>query len=109
MLIIEIDEQGQVVYAELAEPAGHGFDEAAMEAVQQFTFSPALDSEGPVPVIIEFAYGFVLDVDEHEGALADEQALEDSPVELPVNLEGQLVEMGTRRSLPDFPVLLTEL
>ncbi len=109
LLIIEIDEQGQVVYAELAEPAGHGFDEAAMEAVQQFTFSPALDSEGPVPVIIEFAYGFVLDVDEHEGALADEQALEDSPVELPVNLEGQLVEMGTRRSLPDFPVLLTEL
>ncbi len=108
-LVIEIDEQGQVVASEVLVPVGHGFDEAALAAAQQFVFSPAEDENGPVPVIIEFAYGFVLDSDAHEGAVADERVPDEPEVELPVNLDGQLVEMGTRRPLPDFPVLLPDL
>ncbi len=109
VLAIEIDETGKVVMSEVIEAAGHGFDEAAMSAAQQFLFSPAEDEQGPVPVIIEFAYGFVLDADSVEGALAEEPPEDEPAVELPVTLEGQLVEMGTRRALPDFPVLLPEL
>jgi TonB family protein len=109
ILIVEIDEQGAVVAAEVAEPAGYGFDEAAVEAVQQFAFSPAEDELGPVPVIIEFAYGFVLDAASVEGAMAEEPAEGALPAELPVTLEGQLLEMGTRRPLPRFPVLLPDL
>ncbi len=113
LLALEIDETGAVVSAEVLEPVGHGFDEAALEAVVQFRFSPAEDEQGPVPVIIEFAYGFVGDIAAHEGAhadvQADEQAAEEIQAELPVNLEGQLTEMGTKRTLRDFPVLLPEL
>ena len=108
-LAVEIDEAGRVVDVEVLEPVGHGFDEAALEAVQRFRFSPAEDELGPVPVIIEFAYGFVLDADSVEGAVA-EQTDDDQPAaELPVTLEGHLQEMGTRRDLPDFPVLLPDL
>jgi TonB family protein len=108
-LVVEIDEAGSVVSAEVLEPVGYGFDEAALQAVESFLFSPAEDELGPVPVIIEFAYGFVLDADSVEGAVAEQQAEDTPPVELPVTLEGQLVEMGTRRPLPAFPVLLPAL
>ncbi len=108
-LAVEIDEQGAVVAVEVLEPVGYGFDEAATAAVEQFVFSPAEDEQGPVPVIIEFAYGFVLDADSVEGAVAEEPQEEGAPEELPVTLEGQLIEMGTRRPLPQFPVLLPEL
>ncbi|MBM4391249.1 MAG: energy transducer TonB, partial [Deltaproteobacteria bacterium] len=61
ILAIEIDAQGAVTRVEVAQSAGHGFDEAAVEAARAFKFSPAEDAAGPVPVAIEFAYGFVLD------------------------------------------------
>jgi TonB family protein len=109
VLVIEIDEAGNVLAAEVVEPAGFGFDEAALAAVEQFVFSPAEDTQGPVPVIIEFAYGFVLDAASVEGAVAEEPADGPPVAELPVTLEGHLREMGTRRDLADFPVLLPEL
>ena len=55
-LLIEIDETGVVSHVEVDSPAGHGFDEAALEAAKQFVFSPAEDEYGAVPVLIEFAY-----------------------------------------------------
>jgi len=109
LLVIEIDERGAVVMAEVLVPVGYGFDEAALEAVQQFQFSPAEDELGPVPVMIEFAYGFVLDADSVEGAVAEEPTDDLPAVELPVTLEGHLQEMGTRRDLLDFNVLLPDL
>ena len=42
----------------MIEPVGDGFDEAAVAAVQQMTF-PA-ETRRSVPVVFEFAYGFVL-------------------------------------------------
>lgn len=104
-LEIEIDEEGNVVDVQVPDPVGHGFDEAAARAARQFRFSPAEDEQGPVPVIIEFEYGFVLDAAEREGAVPEESP-EESSTPLPVNLDGMLLEMGTRRPLPDFPVLL---
>lgn len=104
LLLIEIDETGAVTHVEALAPIGNGFDEAAMEAAWKFRFSPAEDATGPVPVAIEFAYGFVLDAAAREGALP-----EDAPeevAELPVNLEGTLLEMGTRRPLSGFAVHL---
>ncbi len=97
LLLIEIDETGTVASVEVLEAAGWGFDEAAVAAAQQFTFTPAEDETGPVPVIIEFEYGFVLDADRVEGAVEDEQVAETVDAEPPpVNLEGWLIEMGSR-------------
>ena len=100
-LLIEIDETGVVSHVEIDSPAGHGFDEAALEAAKQFVFSPAEDEYGPVPVLIEFAYGFALD------ALPEEP--DAPPAELPINLDGQLTEKGTRQPLAGFAVTLPDL
>ena len=96
LLELEIDETGAVRSAEVIGPAGHGFDEAAVEAARGFRFSPAEDASGPVPVIIEFAYSF---------ELAEETASEEAP-EAAVTLEGSVIEMGTRRPLPEAAVVI---
>lgn len=102
LLLIEIDETGVVTYAEVLQPIGHGFDEAALEAIKQFTFVPAEDTNGPTAVALEFEYGFVLDVSEVEGAVPDD--VPEEPQELPVNLEGTVIEMATRKPLPEMAV-----
>ncbi|MBK9645088.1 MAG: TonB family protein [Deltaproteobacteria bacterium] len=103
LLLLEVNETGQVYNVTVLESAGWGFDEAAVEAAKQFVFSPAEDAAGPVPVALEFEYGFVLDAAATEGALPEEPVVEEV-VELPVNLEGQVVEMATRRPLPEMSV-----
>ncbi len=97
VLLIEIDETGAVSAVEVLEAAGWGFDEAAVAAAQRFVFSPAEDETGPVPVAIEFEYGFVLDAEEVDNAVEDQQIADQIEAEpAPVNLEGWLIEMGTR-------------
>jgi TonB family protein len=100
-LLIEIDEAGTVSAVEVLTPAGYGFDEAAAEAARQMRFTPAEDESGPVPVAIEFDYGFVLDSSADERAIPQETIDADKAV---VNLEGILREMGTRRPLEGFVV-----
>jgi TonB family protein len=41
VLLLEIDAEGKVTGAQVVEPAGHGFDEAAREAALRFRFEPA--------------------------------------------------------------------
>ncbi|GDX78422.1 TonB-dependent receptor [Deltaproteobacteria bacterium] len=101
-LVLEIDATGAVTRVDVAVPAGNGFDEAAVEAAKQFKFSPAEDASGPVPVAVEFAYGFVLDAAAVEGARPDEAAAAAASAEAPITLEGTVVEMGTRRPVADF-------
>lgn len=84
-LLLEIDETGAVTRVEVLVPAGQGFDEAAVQAASAFRFTPAEDATGPVPVAVEFDYGF---------QLAPEPA--PAAVEPPVVVEGQLKEMATR-------------
>jgi TonB family protein len=101
-LLITIDALGLVTEVELIAPAGEGFDEAALEAARQFRFRPAEDATGPVPVAIEFDYGFVADARGHVDAVPEAPL---PPVaELPVNLEGSLIEMGTRAPVDGAPV-----
>jgi TonB family protein len=58
---IGIDEKGNVAELRIVDRAGHGFDEAAMKAMRQFKFSPALANDGrPVPVRIVYKYRFDL-------------------------------------------------
>ncbi len=98
-LAIELDEAGAIVQVEIVRPAGNGFDEAAVAAVRQMTFSPARTTEGPVPVIFEFDYGFTL---------APEPPATTAPPEPPpVTLDGTLREMGTRKPVIGARVVVT--
>lgn len=115
LLLVEVDETGAVAAVEVLAGLGHGLDEAAAEAARQFRFSPAEDETGPVPVVLEFAYGFVLDAGTVEEALpeeapaaeADTGGTEAAEHEAPVNLQGTVVEMGTRRPLEAIQVSAT--
>ena len=60
VLRLTIDATGQVTQAEVTEPAGHGFDEAAQAAALKFRFEPATRDGKPVPVKILYKYSFTL-------------------------------------------------
>ena len=57
-LEVVVDERGVVVDAKVTSPAGHGFDEAALDAVRKFTFDPARDHEAAVRSMVQLAYEF---------------------------------------------------
>ncbi len=59
-LRLTIDGHGQVIEANVSEAAGHGFDEAAREAVRHFRFAPALRGGQPVQARLHFVYEFKL-------------------------------------------------
>jgi len=93
VLLLSVNEEGHVTSVKVQTPAGHGFDEAALEAVRQFEFIPA-ESEGvPVPVEITYRYAFVLKKQQ----------------ELPVNFRGEVRERGTRNPVPGVTVSLPDL
>ncbi len=100
-LLVEIDETGAVMNATIDAPVGQGFDEAALAAVKQMRFTPATTAEGPVPVAFEFDYGFVLKVAEPP---PDQPPAEVAPA--PVNLDGIVHEMGTRRLLESITLVV---
>ncbi|HHO50593.1 MAG TPA: TonB family protein [Deltaproteobacteria bacterium] len=101
-LRIELTGEGEVDGIEVLEPAGHGFDEAAVDAVLAMTFSPARTAEGPVSVVFDFEYGFEL----RPGPTPPEP---EAPP--PVNLEGEVIEMATRDPIAGVTVVVdgTEL
>lgn len=102
-LLVEIDDTGAVTKVDVLRPAGNGFDEAAVEATLQFKFTPAATEAGPVPVQIEFDYGFVHEPDPETAVPppAEDEA------DLPVAVTGTLKEMGTRIPLAKFEVTAT--
>ncbi len=69
-LAIAIDEQGRVTNVQVLEPAGHGFDEAAVAAARRFEFEPARLGDEPVPVTIRFTYRFQVTTRPEPEALA---------------------------------------
>lgn len=100
-LLIEISEVGTVSRVEVLRPAGHGFDEAAVEAARALQFKPAETEAGPVPVQVEFDYGFVAEPDPKTAVPPPES---EDVADLPVSITGTLTEMGTRIPLGNFTV-----
>lgn len=87
-LLIEINEEGRVTRAEVIEPVGDGFDEAAQAALLESLFTPAQTETGPVTVVVEFTYRFSL--------------AESAPA--PPNLTGVVRQKGTRIPLAGVEV-----
>jgi TonB family protein len=53
-----IDEHGAVLRARVVTPQGHGFDEAAIDAVKHSTFEPGRSGETPITSVVELSYAF---------------------------------------------------
>lgn len=98
-LLVTLSADGSVAEVAVAESQGHGFDEAAVEAVRRFRFTPAEVDGAPAPVQIEYAYHFVLEV----AAPADAGAPGDAGVDAvpavalgSARLKGRLIARGSR-------------
>ncbi len=59
-LEITLAANGSITDLKVAEPGGHGFDEAAMAAVKQFVFTPAEIDGQPAAVTFHYVYHFVM-------------------------------------------------
>jgi TonB family protein len=58
---LDVDENGLVTAVEILEPAGHGFDEAARDAMLQFVFTPALQDGVAIPSRVDYRYTFFIE------------------------------------------------
>jgi TonB family protein len=58
-LRIGLDRTGKIRFVKVLRPAGHGFDEAAVKALWQFRFSPAVSNDGQaVDYLLTYHYTF---------------------------------------------------
>ncbi len=100
MLEVHIDATGKVTTAKVLEPAGHGFDEAAEQAVRSFLFRPAQKDGQPIAARILYRYDFTLS--DQPAPVADtEPALPPPSV-----LRGRLETTLTKEPLPNAKITL---
>lgn len=93
---IDIGADGKVTDARVTKSAGAAFDEAALAAVRQFEFSPAEVDGQPAPVRIGYSYEFFF----------RPQAVPQPVAEDVVNLQGTVLERGTRTPISGASVLV---
>lgn len=86
VLEVDVGEDGRVLDVRIVRGAGHGFDEAALEAVRAFEFEPAEVDGKPAAVTIEYVYHFRL--------LKMEKAAP-VPAQAGARILGQVREAGT--------------
>ena len=89
-----VDENGQVTEVNVKQPAGHGFDEAAVAAVRKFRWKPGTSDNTPVPSKVEYAIKFTIaTVKKAVGPTLE-------PGELPIRIRGEVLARGTRTPIP---------
>src|SRR6202158_6299925 len=94
-MLVTIAADGSVSDAAVVRPVGDGFDEAALDAVRQFRFSPGEVDGAPAPVQVEYLYHFTLEAHREEPPpLPRAQGL----------LRGQLISRGSRARVPGASV-----
>jgi TonB family protein len=86
VLEISIDDRGAVTDVVVVGPAGHGFDEAAVDAARQFAFEPATSDGEPVASTITYRYRFFLEQPPPAGEIAQDEPVQDEPA-----VEGEYV------------------
>ncbi|WP_233261224.1 TonB-dependent siderophore myxochelin receptor MxcH [Vitiosangium sp. GDMCC 1.1324] len=113
-LRLMIDARGNVTEAEVLEPAGHGFDEAAREAALRFRFESAKRNGQPMPSRIHYTYEFRLPPQEPPPPAPVEAApaavspgpVAEEPIE--VTVQGESAAERRRQSAEAVQVVETE-
>ena len=113
---IHIDAVGTVSSVDVVEPAGDGFDEAAVAAAMQYVFDPAEIDGVAAPIAVETTINFAIEQrEEPEPPPAPPPASHTGPpnhagaLDAPVTLQGVAVERGTRRGLAGVIISISEL
>ncbi|HEX2675271.1 MAG TPA: TonB family protein, partial [Polyangiales bacterium] len=99
-LVIGVD--GTVTEATVLTPAGHGFDEAALEAGKKLTFEPATRDGQPIVARIAFPYVFEIKVAE-----PPPPAVEAPPP--PAKLEGTVISSDDKKPLAGVEVIVSSV
>jgi len=79
ILVLELDASGAVKNATVETPAGHGFDEAAVEAANKLEFEPAKRNGQPIAAKIRHKYTFAPPPAQIVGKVTTQ--LRDAPIE----------------------------
>jgi TonB family protein len=113
---IHIDDAGTVSSVDVIEPAGDGFDEAAVAAAMQYVFEPAEIDGAPAAIAVETTINFVIEHREEPDAPPPPPPTTHTgppnhagAIDAPVTLQGTAVERGTRRALAGVIVSIAEL
>jgi len=112
---LTIDATGAVSDVKVVEPAGNGFDEAAVAAARQYRFRPAEWDGVPGPITVETTIRFELQ--EVEAPVKKPAPVPSGPATpghagdpaKPVTVEGRALERGVRRKLAGVIVSVSEL
>jgi len=100
VLELDVDDKGAVGEVVVKQKAGHGFDEAAVEAVKRWRWAPATNDGSPVPSRVTYAYKFVLKVVPKPAAQPADTAQE-------IRIRGQALLRGGRTPLVGGVVIAT--
>lgn len=108
-MTIDLDAEGKVTRAEVDKPVGHGFDEAAVEAVKASTFSPAEVDGKPSAIRFSYTLHFVPKVVPVAPAAPEPEPEAPPPPPpppppLPVVARGRIREKGTRDPIANADV-----
>jgi TonB family protein len=110
---LSVDATGTVTRVDVVEPAGHGLDEAAVEAARAYRFRPAELDGKPGPITIETVIHFrpaVVETPPTEPPTEEPPpAVPSTPPQASAVLTGLVKERGTRRALAGVSIALTEL
>jgi TonB family protein len=97
VLRLGIDAEGRVTEADVTQPAGNGFDEAARDAVLRFRFQPAKRNRESIASRILFPYEFRLPPEPEPAAQPDVASAADDDASVPFEPEPVVV------ALPPLP------
>jgi TonB family protein len=117
---IHIDATGIVTKVDVLEHVGDGFDEAAVAAAMQYVFEPAELDGKPAAIAVETAINFVIEEPPPEEEPPPPPRPAEAPPhagppnhagdpKLPITLQGEAVERGTRKKLAGVIVSIAEL
>lgn len=108
VLELDIDKTGRVTRAAVIEPAGHGFDEAALEAARALEFEPARRADGSAfGARIRYRYTFSLKPSEPAGAASSPSPAAAEQPASAAPLEGVVLTAGEETPIAGATVTAT--
>ena len=109
VLVLDLDASGKVTKAAVEAAAGHGFDEAALEAAKKLELTPATRDGKPIPSRIKHRYTFVPPAGRLHGKITSssrDTSLANVPVEVTLP-SGEVRSVTTAQdgtfTVPDLP------